>query len=64
LSRWIKQRRANRQRRLAQMEADEERRVDEVLARLNEVGIHALATDERRLLERVSKRYRQRLESE
>ena len=64
LTRWIEQRRANRQRRLAQIEEEEERRVDEVLARLNEVGIHALAAEERRLLERVSKRYRQRLESE
>lgn len=64
LARWIEQRRANRQQRLAQVEADEERRVDEVLARLNEVGIAALAAEERRLLERVSRRYRQRLESE
>ncbi len=64
LTRWIEQRRANRQRRLAEVEADEERRVDDVLARLNEVGMEALAADERRLLERVSKRYRQRLESE
>jgi hypothetical protein len=64
LARWLEQRRANRQRRLAEMEAEEERRVDEVLARLNEVGMQALASEERRLLERVSKRYRQRLESE
>ncbi|MEX2142895.1 MAG: site-2 protease family protein [Pirellulales bacterium] len=64
LTRWIEQRRANRRRRLEQIEADEERRVDEVLARLNEVGIEALAAEERRLLERVSKRYRERLESE
>ena len=64
LTRWIEQRRANRQRRLAEVEADEERRVDDVLARLNEVGMEALAAEERRLLERVSKRYRQRLESE
>ena len=64
LTRWIEQRRANRRRRLEQIEADEERRVDEVLARLNDVGIDSLATEERRLLERVSKRYRERLESE
>ncbi len=64
LSRWIEQRRATRQRRRAETEAEEERRVDEVLARLNEVGMQSLGAEERRLLERVSKRYRQRLESE
>jgi hypothetical protein len=64
LTRWIEQRRADRQRRLAQIEADEERRVDDVLARLNEVGIDSLGAEERRLLERVSKRYRERLGSE
>jgi stage IV sporulation protein FB len=64
LQRWIEERRASRRRRMAETEAEEERRVDEVLARLNEVGIGALSVDERRLLERVSKRYRQRLESE
>jgi Zn-dependent protease len=64
LSRWIEQRRAQRERRLVEMEAEEERRVDEVLIRLNEVGIDALSSAERALLERVSKRYRTRLRSE
>jgi Zn-dependent protease len=64
LARWIEQRRANRRKRMAQIEAEEERRVDEVLARLNEVGIDALSIDERKLLKRVSRRYRQRLGSE
>jgi Zn-dependent protease len=63
LSRWFAQRRAERQRRTAQLEAEEERRVDDVLARLNEVGIDALSPAERSLLDRVSKRYRSRLQS-
>jgi hypothetical protein len=64
LRRWIQQRRATRRRRMAETEAEEERRVDEVLALLNEVGIDALSAADRQLLERVSRRYRQRLESE
>ncbi len=64
IARWVEQRRATRRLRAAQIEAEEERRVDDVLARLNEVGIDSLSRDERALLDRVSKRYRQRLESE
>jgi len=64
LSRWVEQRRANRRRRLEQIEAEEERRCDEVLARLNDVGIDSLSADERALLDRVSKRYRERMQSE
>lgn len=41
-------------------EVDEERRVDEVLARLHEVGLEKLTSDERALLERASARYRSR----
>jgi Zn-dependent protease len=64
LGRWIEQRRQQRRRRNEQIEADEERQVDEVLAHLNEVGIDSLSPDERALLERVSKRYRSRMQSE
>jgi Zn-dependent protease len=64
LGRWIEQRRANRRRRIEQIEADDERRCDEVLARLNEVGMDSLSADERALLDRVSKRYRERMQSE
>jgi hypothetical protein len=49
---------------MAETEAEEERRVDEVLALLNEVGIDALSSADRQLLDRVSRRYRQRLGSE
>jgi Zn-dependent protease len=64
LRRWIEQRRATRQRRMAETEAEEERRVDEVLALLNEVGIDALSSADRQLLDRMSRRYRQRQGSE
>ncbi|MFO0902924.1 MAG: site-2 protease family protein [Pirellulales bacterium] len=44
-------------------EADEERQVDEILARLHQVGLDQLTADERALLERVSARYRSRANS-
>ncbi len=39
---------------------DEERRVDDILARLHERGMSAISAEERALLDRVSARYRQR----
>lgn len=47
-------------RRQRDREAEEERRVDEILARLHEVGLERLTPDERAILERVSARYRSR----
>ena len=41
-------------------EPDDDRRLDEVLARLHEVGLANLTEDERRVLERASARYRGR----
>ncbi|HEX3997908.1 MAG TPA: hypothetical protein VHX65_05100 [Pirellulales bacterium] len=61
LRRWLRQRREQKQRRLRQIEEDEERRVDEVLARVKDVGLDALSPEERALLQRVSARYRDRL---
>jgi stage IV sporulation protein FB len=58
---WLDERRAKRLERQRQLEADEERRVDEVLARLHQSGMHGLSEDERALLNRVSERYRNRL---
>ena len=55
-------REAARQRR-EQIEADEEERVDEILARLHESGFDSLSRDERGILERVSARYRDRQNS-
>jgi Zn-dependent protease len=61
---WLAERREARRRRLEEMEADEEVRLDEILARVNEVGLDSLSPDERLLLNRASKRYRERLQSE
>jgi stage IV sporulation protein FB len=58
---WLDERRAARQLRQQQIEAEEERRVDDVLARLHESGLHVLSEDDRALLDRVSARYRNRL---
>ena len=58
---WLDERRAKRLERQRQLEADEERRVDEVLVRLHQLGLHGLSEDERALLNRVSARYRSRL---
>jgi Zn-dependent protease len=61
LKKWLDSRRAARLARQQQVEADEERRVDEVLARLHERGQSGLSDDDRALLERVSARYRNRM---
>ncbi|HUY35103.1 MAG TPA: site-2 protease family protein [Pirellulales bacterium] len=58
---WLDERRAARLLRQQQIEAEEERRVDEVLARLHESGLHTLSDEDRALLDRVSARYRNRL---
>ncbi|MFM2096524.1 MAG: hypothetical protein RIS70_3648 [Planctomycetota bacterium] len=60
ITRWIEQRREARQRRQQEIEAEDERQVDSILARLHEVGIEGLSPDERALLQRVSARYRGR----
>ena len=54
LRRWLEQRREQKERRIRQIEEDEERRVDEVLARVKDVGLDALSPEERALLERTS----------
>ena len=64
ISRWFEQRRAARQRRQQEIEAEEERRVDEILARLHAVGMNNLTPEERALLDRVSVRYRNRHENQ
>ncbi len=43
-----------------QIEQEEDLRLDEILARLHEVGAHGLSTEERELLRRISERYRSR----
>jgi stage IV sporulation protein FB len=61
LQRWLEERREARVQRQRQIEAEEELRVDAILARLHEVGRDGLAEEERALLDRVSARYRNRL---
>ena len=57
---WLENRRIARQSRQRELEEDEERRVDDVLARLHEAGPGALSSEDKALLERVSARYRGR----
>jgi Zn-dependent protease len=61
LRKWLDARRAARLERQHQIEVEEERRVDEILARLQETGMEGLSDEERALLDRVSARYRNRL---
>jgi hypothetical protein len=62
LRRWLDERRAQRERAEREKELEEELRADEILAKLHEVGRDALSADERALLDRVSQRYRNRLQ--
>jgi stage IV sporulation protein FB len=63
MRRWLQQRQEMKERRLREIEAEEERRVDDVLIRVKEVGIDGLSPEDRSLLHRVSARYRDRLQS-
>ncbi len=56
-------RRDEKRRRIREIEEEEERRVDQILARVKEVGLEALPPDERAVLDRVSARLRNRLNS-
>ena len=59
---WIERRREQRRRRLRTLEAEDDRRMDDILARLHETGMKNLSPQERALLNRVSARYRSREE--
>lgn len=59
VQRWLKQRRESKQQRLRDIEAEEEGRVDEILARLHAHGMNSLSAEDRSILNRVSERYRQ-----
>ena len=61
---WLEKRRMAKERRRKEVEADEERRVDGILARLHSEGMNALSAEERALLDRVSARYRNRQQAE
>ncbi|MEZ6109588.1 MAG: hypothetical protein R3C99_00840 [Pirellulaceae bacterium] len=60
VTRWLEERRQQREARQQAMEAEEERRVDEILARVFDSGLDSLSDDDRSLLDRVSARYRER----
>ena len=60
LERWLDTRRHARRVRQQQLEAEEDQRVDEILARVHHQGLEALSEEERQLLHRVSMRYRTR----
>ncbi len=57
---WLEQRREERREHDRETEAEEEERVDEILARVHEHGMSSLSPEDRELLNRVSRRYRQR----
>jgi Zn-dependent protease len=63
IARWREQRQEAKVRRQSELEADEERRVDEILARLHAGGLESLSPEDRAVLERVSARYRSRQRS-
>lgn len=60
ITRWLEERREARQKRQQEIEQEEDRRMDELLARISVEGMESLTAEERSLLERVSARYRQR----
>jgi Zn-dependent protease len=60
LRRWLEERREARIARQRQIEADEEARMDDILARLHERGLQGLSEEDRAILNRVSARYRNR----
>jgi len=61
LSDWFYQRNQTKLKREQEIEAEDERCIDEVLARLHQLGMERLSDEDRALLQRVSARYRNRL---
>jgi hypothetical protein len=57
---WLQRRREHRARRLREIEADEDGRVDEILARVHELGYQSLTSEEQAILQRASVRYQKR----
>ncbi|HEY2840200.1 MAG TPA: M50 family metallopeptidase [Pirellulales bacterium] len=57
---WLDNRREARRLRQKQIEEQDDQRVDDVLARLHDLGRDALSDEDRALLDRVSARYRNR----
>ncbi len=62
-SQWSDEQSEPQRSRREKIETEEEKRVDEILARLHHQGMENLSTEDRALLERVSARYRSRTKS-
>jgi hypothetical protein len=60
LHQWLRQWKAVRQERAQRQQAEDDRRMDEVLSRIHDAGINSLSSEERAILDRVSARYRSR----
>jgi Zn-dependent protease len=60
LVRWWRRRGEAREQKRRELEAKEDGRVDEILARVHQTGLESLSTEDRELLQRVSARYRDR----
>ncbi|HTN73856.1 MAG TPA: site-2 protease family protein [Pirellulaceae bacterium] len=60
ITRWLEERREARSKRQQEIEQEEDRVMDELLARISVLGMQSLSAEEKSLLERVSARYRQR----
>jgi stage IV sporulation protein FB len=58
---WLENRRMAKEEKQRQSEAADEARLDDILARLHESGREGLSDEDRGILDRVSARYRQRL---
>ncbi|HYT87714.1 MAG TPA: hypothetical protein VEL76_03245, partial [Gemmataceae bacterium] len=60
IQRWLQRRRAARLQREQEQEAADERRMDELLAKIQREGKQALTDEENRFLKRVADKYRNR----
>jgi Zn-dependent protease len=60
IQQWLAERRQKRLLRQREVEESDDRRLDEVLARMHELGSDALSEEDRALLVRISARYRSR----
>lgn len=61
IAQWLEQRREARRRKEVEQEAEEEVRVDEILAKLHQGGSKSLSEQDREILKRASERYRSRM---
>lgn len=60
LRRWLQARRARRLQKEVERRAEDERRLDELLDKISRTGKESLSPEERRFMDRVSARYRNR----